>query len=215
MSNYNLQINWSGKDALSDSDPEKVISGDDMNTEFSAVKTAVNSKADLAGSAGQSFSASTAASGTNTTQVATTAFVQDALEAVYPVGSIFITTNNYADSAAVVAAIGGTTWVRFGAGRTLVGYDSADTDFDTSEETGGAKTHTLTADEIPQHTHTYTGNGADDGTAADFPGDYMVFDNSSAGTVTDVTTATGGNAGGGAHSNMQPYIVTYMWKRTA
>ena len=61
MSNYNLQINWSGKDALSDTDPDKVISGDDLNTEFNAVKTAVNSKADLAGSAAQAFSASTAA----------------------------------------------------------------------------------------------------------------------------------------------------------
>ena len=59
MSNYNLQINWSGKDALSDSDPDKVISGDDMSTEFNAVKTAVNSKADLAGSSGQAFAAST------------------------------------------------------------------------------------------------------------------------------------------------------------
>ena len=59
MSNYNLQINWSGKDALSDSDPDKVISGDDFSTEFNAVKTAVNSKAELAGSSGQAFAAST------------------------------------------------------------------------------------------------------------------------------------------------------------
>jgi len=51
MSNYNLQVTWSGKDALSDSDPDKVISGSDFNTEFTAVKTAVNSKADLNGSA--------------------------------------------------------------------------------------------------------------------------------------------------------------------
>mgnify|MGYP003645173477 FL=1 len=42
MSDYTLQVTWSGKDALSDSDPNKVISGADFNTEFSAVKTAVN-----------------------------------------------------------------------------------------------------------------------------------------------------------------------------
>ena len=47
MSDYNLQISWSGKDALADSDPDKVVSGGDFNTEFLAVKTAVNSKACL------------------------------------------------------------------------------------------------------------------------------------------------------------------------
>ena len=78
MSNYNIAVNWAGKDALSDSDPDKVISGDDFNTEFNAVKTAVNTKADLNGSASESFSATTATAGTNTTQVATTAFVTTA-----------------------------------------------------------------------------------------------------------------------------------------
>ncbi len=78
MSNYTIAVNWSGKDALSDSDPEKVISGSDMNTEFTTVQTAVNTKADLNGSATETFSATTATAGTNTTQVATTAFVQTA-----------------------------------------------------------------------------------------------------------------------------------------
>ena len=34
MSDYNLQIAWSGKDALADSDPDKVVSGGDFNTDF-------------------------------------------------------------------------------------------------------------------------------------------------------------------------------------
>ena len=80
MSNYNLQISWSGKDALSDSDPDKVVSGGDFNTEFLAVKTAVNSKADLANTS-QVVTAATASSGTNTNQVATTAFVTAAIAA--------------------------------------------------------------------------------------------------------------------------------------
>lgn len=55
MSNYNIQVGWSGKDALADSDPAKIISGNDFNTEFTAVRTALNSKADLNGNAGEDF----------------------------------------------------------------------------------------------------------------------------------------------------------------
>tara|TARA_R110002124_G_scaffold287083_2_gene470187 strand:- start:325 stop:678 length:354 start_codon:yes stop_codon:yes gene_type:complete len=46
MSDYTLQVSWSGKDDLADSNAAKVISGDEFNTEFSAVRTAVNSKCD-------------------------------------------------------------------------------------------------------------------------------------------------------------------------
>jgi len=48
MSDYTIQVSWSGKDALADSDPNKIISGADFNTEFGAVQTAVNSKYDSA-----------------------------------------------------------------------------------------------------------------------------------------------------------------------
>jgi microcystin-dependent protein len=222
MSNYTIAVAWAGKDALSDSDAAKVISGGDFNTEFTAVQTAVNTKAEVNGAAGESFSATTATAGTNTTQVATTAFVTNAVSAstiadiVYPVGAIFTTTTAYANSAAVVTAIGGTTWTVFGAGKVPVGVDSTDTDFDTIEETGGAKTHTLSESEIPSHDHTL-GSAADDfkylvrytGTLT---GDG--FDNSPG----EIDQHTGGliqSVGGDqAHNNMPPYITVYMWKRT-
>ena len=218
MSNYNLQVSWSGKDALSDSDADKVISGGDFNTEFTAVKTAVNSKADLNGSASETFSAVTAASGTSTTQVATTAFVTTAvaavdLSAVYPVGAIFTTVTAYANSAAVVAAIGGTTWVAFAAGKMLIGLDSGDTDFDTVEQTGGAKTHTLSTAEMPSHNHSngsYTKLGISNGSNTTQGVD------SSSGELNLINTADIQATGGGtAHSIMNPYIAVYMWKRTA
>lgn len=215
MSNYNLQVSWSGKDALSDSDPDKVVSGDDFNTEFTAVKTAVNSKADLNGSASESFSASTATAGTNTTQVATTAFVTTALDAVYPVGAIFTTVTAYANSAAVVAAIGGTTWVAFGAGKVIIGVDSSDTDFDTVEETGGSKTHALTTAEMPAHTHTASiSSTTDTGNNVNQAGGGRPYmrQGSNNGGLTATTDSTGG---GSAHTIVQPYITVYMWKRTA
>ena len=76
MSDYTIAVAWSGKDALSDSDSAKVISGDDFDTEFTTVRTAVNSKADIASETltGTPL-APTAAASTNTTQIATTAFV--------------------------------------------------------------------------------------------------------------------------------------------
>ena len=205
MADYSKVVAWSGKDALADSDAAKVISGADFHTEFSAIETAVNTKADINGDASEAFSATTASAGTNTTQVATTAFVQ--AQYAYPVGAIFTTTTAYANSAAVVAAIGGTTWTAFGAGKVLVGVDASDTDFDTVEETGGAKTHTLTTSEIPAHTHSY---------------DKQVT-STDAISIHDIVRTTGGNTsattgstgGGAAHNNLQPYITVYMWKRTA
>lgn len=98
MSDYTIAVNWSGKDALSDSDAAKVISGSDFNTEFTTVRTAVNSKADLNGDSGEDFAGNnvtvagtlnvtgvptvpTAATSTNTTQAASTAMVQAAIDA--------------------------------------------------------------------------------------------------------------------------------------
>ena len=79
MADYTIAVSWSGKDALADSDANKVISGADFNTEFTTVQTAINSKADVAS---ETFTgtplAPTAAASTNTTQIATTAFVTTA-----------------------------------------------------------------------------------------------------------------------------------------
>ena len=93
MSDYTLAVNWSGKDALSDSDANKVISGADFNTEFTTVRTAVNSKQDINGDSGEDFAmnngtvagtltitgnptAPTQSAGNSSTRLATTAFVQ-------------------------------------------------------------------------------------------------------------------------------------------
>ena len=220
MSDYTLAVTWSGKDALSDSDSAKVISGADFNSEFTTIQTAVNSKADIASETltGTPL-APTATLGTNTTQIATTAFVKAAADALnaaaYPVGAIFTTTTVYADSAAVVAAIGGTTWAAFGAGKVLVGLDSGDSDFDTVSETGGAKTdaHTLTASETPAHTHTIT--TASGSTFMAGPGNPAYGGTN---VLTGTTTGTTSSIGSGAahtHDIVQPYIVVYFWKRTA
>jgi hypothetical protein len=233
MSNYTIAVNWSGKDALSDSDAAKVISGSDFNTEFTTVRTAVNSKADTNGDSGEDFSANnvtvagnttiagtlavtgiptvpTASQGTNTTQAASTAFVTTAVAAldaaainaiVYPVGSIY---TNMAVATNPATLLGMGTWVAFGEGRVLVGKASSGT-FDTLAATGGAETHTLSTGELPAHTHTVDKYNAGGGA-----GEGVQTGGNVTGTVTSNSTG-----GGGAHNNLQPYIVVYMWKRTA
>jgi len=209
MANYTIAVGWSGKDALADSDAGKVISGADFNTEFTAVQTAVNTKADLAGSASQAFSATTANAGTNTTQVATTAFVTSALTAatinalVYPIGSIYF---NAAVSTNPATLLGFGTWVAYAAGRVPVGKAASGT-FDTLNEEQGAETHTLSVAELPAHTHSYDRQN----TSTD------------AISIHDIVRTTGGNSSatsgstgsGTAHNNIQPSITVYMWRRTA
>tara|TARA_R100001443_G_scaffold8521_1_gene17890 strand:+ start:13116 stop:13832 length:717 start_codon:yes stop_codon:yes gene_type:complete len=124
------------------------------------------------------------------------------LQAVYPVGSIYI---NAASSTNPATLLGFGTWAAFGAGRVIVGLDSSDSDFDTAQETGGSKTHTLTIAEMPSHTHNVTMSTSDTDNNNLSEGD-------TSGTSSFTTSSTGG---GGAHNNVQPYIVAYMWRRTA
>jgi hypothetical protein len=79
MANYVKSTNFTSKDSLPTGDPLKVVKGTEIDVEFNNIATAVTSKAD---SASPTFSgtpfAPTAAAGTNTTQIATTAFVTSA-----------------------------------------------------------------------------------------------------------------------------------------
>lgn len=88
-------------------------------------------------------------------------------------------------------------------GRVGVGRDSGQTEFDTLGETGGAKTHTLTTGEMPAHTHVvYAYANYDD---LNFTGNSGRLQASDAVTPYDQNTSSAG--GGGAHNNLQPYLV--------
>lgn len=64
----------------------------------------------------------------------------DLVNAIYPVGSIYMTTVNTNPA----TRFPGTTWVAWGSGQVPVGVNAADGDFNTAERTGGAKSHSYT-----------------------------------------------------------------------
>jgi len=224
MTDYTKSTNFATKDNLSSGNPLKIVKGTEIDTEFNNIATAVATKADLAS---PTFTgnptAPTPSSSDNDTSIATTAFVQSVVRALHPIGSIYTATISTNPN----TLFGFGTWTAFGAGRVMVGFDSSNALFDTSEETGGS------ADAITvAHTHTGTtstiGNHAHSSSAGPGPGSPNL-DPVSANTQNLARTGTStGDAGShnhtfttdstgssGTNANYQPYITVYMWKRTA
>ena len=120
---------------------------------------------------------------------------------VWPVGSIYISVINVNPS----NYFGG-TWEQFANGRTLVGVDTSQTEFNSVEKTGGEATHKLTIDEMPSHNHNaylYGGNLAS-------TSGRLLFETGAGQEFYNSIKSTGGDQ---PHNNLQPYITVYMWKR--
>lgn len=226
MANYVKSTNFASKDALAVGNPLKIVKGTEIDAEFNNIATAVATKAD---SNSPAFigtpTAPTASAGNNTTQLATTAFVQTAVQTLYPVGSIYINSSVSTNPATL---LGFGTWVAFGAGRVMVGLNTSDILFDTLEETGGTKdaavvshTHTATVTD-PGHTHaplsgSFVVNASGGGETAG-GGGFIINGGNAATTAsrtTGITVANSTAGSSGTNGNLQPYITVCMWKRTA
>jgi hypothetical protein len=223
MTDYVKSTSFASKDALASGNPLKIVKGTEIDIEFNNIAAAISTKSNGIDTALTGIpTAPTAAPGTNTSQIATTAFVAASasatLQAVYPVGSIYINAGVLTNPATL---LGFGTWTAFGAGRVLVGRNASDVLFDALEETGGSKdatvvshSHTATVTD-PGHRHSIgyqsTDPGADYGSTAS---------GATAGTLTAIATtgiSVGVNSAGssGTNANLQPYITVAMWKRTA
>ncbi len=145
----------------------------------------------------------------------------------WPIGSIYISVSSENPS----IYFGG-TWVQFGQGKTLVGVNTSEAEFNTVQKTGGSKTVALTTAQMPAHNH---GSKSLVGTLKTYI--YQTF--VSSGIVSqdkDTMNKNGGSGGttwggatyeidashthntegaGQAHNNLQPYITVYFWRRTA
>jgi|GEM_PF-2330073 len=121
---------------------------------------------------------------------------------IYPVGAIYISVVNTNPS-----TLFGGVWTAFATGRTLVGVDTSQTEFNTIEKAGGATTHTLTVNEIPAHTHQIYNRNYHVAARTDVSLDI-------AGNHGSSMIASGATGGGLAHNNLPPYLTVYMWKRT-
>ena len=225
MSNYVKATDFASKDALLTGDPLKIVSGTEINDEYNAIQTAVNSKADINSHTLTGVpSAPTAGAGTSTTQIATTNFVTTAILAaklaLYPVGSIYTNATNSTNPATL---LGFGTWIAFGAGRVPVGFDAGNTLFDTAEETGGSAdavvvshTHTATVTD-PGHNHKQTNDNLT-GVDNDYYGAgarYVANGQNTSTETTGITVANSTEGVSGTDQNYQHYITVFMWKRTA
>lgn len=116
------------------------------------------------------------------------------VDMVYPINSIYMSVNSTSP-----ASLFGGGWTQL-KDRFLLGAG----DTYTGGATGGAATVTLSTNEMPSHSHGLSTatvnngwNGVDYSTKAS---NYATRDTMSAG-------------GGGAHNNMPPYLVVFIWKR--
>lgn len=145
--------------------------------------------------------------GSGNISIATAVSSQVGLTA-YPVGAIYISTNS-----ANPSTIFGGSWVAYAAGRVLVGVNAGDSDFNAANMSGGSKTHTLTTNEMPAHTHVHTvrtGRSFSSST-----GGAPIVQGSNDTQLDSDPETTSSTGGGASHNNLQPYMTVYMWKRTA
>ena len=167
---------------------------------------------------GGNITAPTQTTGNNTTRVATTAFVKTAIDTaiqlLYPVGSIYTSTVSTNPN----TLFGFGTWTAFGAGRVLIGNGGGFTAGDTGGSADAvvvSHTHTATVTD-PAHSHAVNAVGfTGSGSYAIIGGANQPQVTTTSAAATGISVANSTTGVTGTNANLQPYVVVYMWNRTA
>ena len=233
MANYTKATNFTAKDGLPTGNSGKIVKGAEIDTELTAVASAISSKADLNSPALTGApTAPTATAATNTTQLATTAFVQTALSAAFTTGMIMLWSGTIATIPTGWVLCNGSNSTPDLRNRFVIGAhtDSAGVAYSTvtgsNTQTGGTKdagvvshTHTATSTvSDPGHSHTLTNLAVYSDTVSG--GGITIqtrtnSNNTTATATTGISVATTNSTEGssGTNQNLPPYYaLAYIMK---
>lgn len=222
MSNYTKATNFATKDTLPTGDSGKIVKGTELDNEFNAIASAISSKADTASPTFTGTPAApTATSGSNTTQIATTAYVKGEIDAldIFVAGMIMIWSGSSASIPTGWVLCDGNNSTPDLRNRFVVGAGSTY----SVNATGGSAdavvvSHTHTATSVvtdPGHTHQTLGWGGGSSygiNSIDSDNTNNVTSNSS---TTGITVATTNASTGvsGTNANLPPYYaLCYIMK---
>jgi hypothetical protein len=229
MANYTKATNFTAKDGLPTGNSGKIVKGTEIDTELTAVASAISSKADLNSPALTGTpTAPTASAGTNTTQLATTAFV---LANAIPSGLISMWSGTIASIPSGWVLCNGSNSTPDLRNRFIIGAhsDTAGVAYSTvtgsNTTSGGTKdagvvshTHTATVTD-PGHLHGFLrddGSGGASGSPTDFflgaDGVYSPPTNTATAT-TGISVANSTEGSSGTNANLPPYYaLAYIMK---
>lgn len=158
MANYTKATNFTAKDGLPTGNSGKIVKGAEIDTELTAVASAISSKADLNSPALTGTpTAPTASAATSTTQLATTAFVQTALSSAFTTGMIMMWSGTIATIPTGWVLCNGSNSTPDLRNRFVIGAHSDTAGVAYSTVTGSNTTSGGTKDATTvSHTHTAT-----------------------------------------------------------
>ena len=220
MSNYTKATNFTAKDTLPTGNSGKIVKGTEIDTELTAVASAISSKADLNSPALTGTpTAPTAGSGTNTTQVATTAFVQTALSGAFSTGMIMMWSGTIATIPTGWVLCNGSNSTPDLRNKFVIGAHSDTAGVAYSTVTGSNTTSGGTKDAIVvSHTHSITDPGHLHTSLVTSGGSLGggVVDAVTAGNTGSAVTGISVNTAGvsGTNANLPPYYALAFIMKT-
>lgn len=214
MSNYVKATNFYAKDALVSGNPDKIIKGSEIDDEYNAIATSIATKADLNSPTFTGIPlAPTAAIGTNTTQVATTAF---AIANGIPSGGIIMWSGSVVSIPTGFALCDGTNGTPDLRNKFIVGAGSTY----SVNATGGSAdaivpshTHSATVTD-PGHTHSYVTKAASlVQSGSSTPCWYSEASATTGSSTTGISVAISTTGVSTTNANLPPYLaLAYIMK---